>query len=135
MEYLLDLSSKEPKRMFLLQCVCKVDGSTGHYVGLINGTIYDNDAATGGKFEAKDYAEKFLSGVRKAAEIIPRPVSKKKNKNKSRKQRKRELAQQQEKDDAFADNARRLIKLPKFTMAEFRDMLQDSLDKQEAGMT
>ena len=43
--------------------------------------------------------------------------------------------QQQEKDDAFADNARRLIKLPKFTMAEFRDMLQDSLDKQEAGMT
>ena len=42
---------------------------------------------------------------------------------------------QQDKDDAFADNARRLIKLPKFTMAEFRDMLQDSLDKQEAGMT
>ena len=43
--------------------------------------------------------------------------------------------QQMDKDDAFADNARRLIKLPKFTMAEFRDMLQDSLDKQEAGMT
>ena len=40
-----------------------------------------------------------------------------------------------DKDDAFADNARRLIKLPKFTMAEFRDMLQDSLAKQEAGMT
>ena len=36
---------------------------------------------------------------------------------------------------SFADNARRLIKLPKFTMAEFRDMLQDSLAKQEAGMT
>ena len=40
-----------------------------------------------------------------------------------------------DKDDAFADNARWLIKLPKFTMAEFRDMLQDSLAKQEAGMT
>ena len=37
--------------------------------------------------------------------------------------------------DTQAMHARRLIKLPKFTMAEFRDMLQDSLDKQEAGMT
>ena len=37
--------------------------------------------------------------------------------------------QQQEKDDAFADNARRLIKLPKFTMAEFRDMLCDDAGK------
>lgn len=50
MEHLLALSKKEPARMFVLQCVSKVDGSTSHYVGLSNGTVYDNCASTGGKF-------------------------------------------------------------------------------------
>jgi hypothetical protein len=47
----------------------------------------------------------------------------------------RQKKQQVEKEDAFADNTQTLIKLPKFTMAEFREMLQESLDKQEAGMS
>merc|ERR1740117_1580454 len=47
----------------------------------------------------------------------------------------REKKRAADKDDAFAENTQTLIKLPKFTMAEFRDMLQASLDKQEAGMT
>jgi len=47
----------------------------------------------------------------------------------------REKKRQVEKDDAFSDNTQKLIKLPKFTMAEFREMLQESLDKQEAGMS
>lgn len=99
LECLLDVSAKEPERMFVLQCVSKGNGSTSHYVGLRNGVIYDNDALTGGKFDAKEYAEEFLSGVKKAAEIIVRPHPTKKKRKKSRKQKKRELAQQQDVED------------------------------------
>jgi hypothetical protein len=47
----------------------------------------------------------------------------------------REKNEDEEKDGAFYNMAQALIKLPKFTMAEFRDVLQQALDKQEAGMT
>ena len=47
----------------------------------------------------------------------------------------REKKKQVDKEDAFAANTQHLIKLPKFTMSEFREMLQESLDKQEAGMS
>ena len=94
--------------MFLLQCVCKDDGTTGHYVGLVGGTILDNDASTGGRFDAKEYGDKFLSGVKKAVEIVlrPHPTMKKKRKR-SRKQKKRGLAQQQENEDARANKKAR----------------------------
>ena len=88
LDFLVDLSYKEPARMFLLQCVSKVDGSTSHYVGLSNGTVYDNCASTGGKFAANEYAKEHISGVRKAAEIVLCPRSNKKNSEKQKKKRK-----------------------------------------------
>ena len=78
LECLLALSAEEPERMFILQCESKDNGSTGHFVGLVNNMIYDNDEDTGGKFDAREYADEFLSGVRKAAEILVRPTKKKK---------------------------------------------------------
>ena len=47
----------------------------------------------------------------------------------------REKKMQEDKNDAFSEQTQILIKLPKFTMSEFRDLLQDSLDKPDAGMT
>mmetsp|Transcript_32228 Transcript_32228/g.94887 ORF Transcript_32228/g.94887 Transcript_32228/m.94887 type:complete len:488 (-) Transcript_32228:746-2209(-) len=82
LQYLVALSAKERRRMFILQCVSKTDGSTGHYVALRAGVIYDNCASTGGKFDATEYANEFLSGVRKAAEIIICPRSTKKKRKK-----------------------------------------------------
>jgi len=86
LNFLLALSAKESSRMFILQCVSKTDGSTSHYVALKAGVVYDNCASTGGKFVAKEYAKEFLSGVRKAAEIILRPRPKKKKRRKRKKQ-------------------------------------------------
>ena len=108
LEYLLNLSIKEPTRMFLLQSWRKDDGTTSHYIALVGGTILDNDASTGGRFDAKEYADKFLSGVRKAAEIVLRPRPTKKKRKKSRKQKKRVLAQQQENEDGRADKKARI---------------------------
>lgn len=96
LDFLVDLSNEEVERMFVLQCVSK-DGSSTHYVGLLNGTIYDNCASTGGKFEAKKYAEENLSGVRKATEIILRPRS---NKNKKKTGQKRGLTPEQDENGA-----------------------------------
>ena len=107
--YLLNLSANEPTRMFLLQSWCKDDGTTSHFIALVGGTVYDNDASTGGRFDARQYADEFLSGVKKAVEIVlrPRPTMKKKRKR-SRKQKKRDLAQQQENDDVRANKKARL---------------------------
>ena len=100
MEYLISLSKEQQTRMFLLQCVSNDDRSSGHYVGLVDGMIYDNCASTGGKFPARKYAEENLSGVRKAAEIILRPRSKKNNKKKKKhKHQKRVLTSTLEQDE------------------------------------
>ena len=98
MQYLFALSKQKSTRMFVIQCVAK-DGSSSHFVGLRNGIIYDNCAATGGKLDAREYAEENLSGVRKAAEIILyHPSSKKKKKTK--KNQKRGLTSTPEQDES-----------------------------------
>ena len=79
LECLLALSAEDPDRMFVLQCVDK-HGSSSHYVSLKASVIYDNCASTGGKFDAREYADEFLSGVRKAAEILLQPTKKQKKK-------------------------------------------------------
>ena len=111
MEYLLTLSAKEPARMFVLQCVSKDDGSTSHFVGLSNSTVYDNCASTGGKFAANEYAKEHISGVRKAAEIILRPRS---NKNKTKKKKrnknqKRGLTLEQDENESVQKKKARQI--------------------------
>ena len=79
LEFLLTLSAQEPERMFMLQCIDK-HGSSSHYISLVAGIIRDNCASTGGKFDAREYADEFLSGVRKAAEILVCPTKKQKKK-------------------------------------------------------
>ena len=79
LECLLAVSAEDPDRMFVLQCVDK-HGSSSHYVSLKASVIYDNCASTGGKFDAREYADEFLSGVKKAAEILLQPTKKQKKK-------------------------------------------------------